>query len=145
MDLILIQDGLGKYVIKDQNEKILYMCKHKGFNYYIFDENQLQLAEVKYNLFSKNKYKLYMNGTLIDEVKSDNKTPKEYTLINKNWRISSDITYSEFHVTNEKQEVILSMKNDLSDDPNKWDINIMTSDKLFGIINVVTILSIAKK
>jgi hypothetical protein len=86
-----------------------------------------------------------MNGTLIDEVKSDNKTPKEYTLINKNWRISSDITYSEFHVTNEKQEVILSMKNDLSDDPNKWDINITTSDKLFGIINVVTILSIAKK
>ena len=145
MDLILIQDGVGKYIIKDKNEKVLYICKHKGFNYYIYDENELQLAEVKYNLFSKKKYKLYMNGTLVDEITSDNKTPKGYTLLNKNWHISSDITYSDFAVKNEKEEIIVSMKNDLLDDPKKWTINISTSDKLFAIINVITILSISKK
>lgn len=145
MDLILTQDGLGKYIIKDNNEKVLYICKHKGFNYYIYDENNLQLAEVKYNLFSKKKYKLYMNGTLIDEITSDNKTPKGYTLLNKKWYISSDITYSDFNVKNEKDEIILSMKNDLSDDPKKWNINIAATDTLLAIINVVTILSISKK
>lgn len=150
MNFRLIRDSAGRYSIKDANDKTIYICKQKIFSldgkYFIYDENNLQLAEIKQALFSKSMYKLYMNDALIDEVIVSEKIPLDkYLLKNKKWTISSDITFTTYEVTDEKKNIILTMECNLALDPYVWDITINTTEKLLAIITAITILSISKK
>ena len=151
MELKLEKTKRNEYVIKNEKDKILYIIKKElpsvVDKYYIFDENQLQLAEIKQNLFGKTKYKLYMNGTVVDEVIISEKVPlKTYYLNNKKWSIKGDITYTNYIVTNNKEEQILEMNCNLAINPDNWQINIIkNNDKIYNIMAIVIILSISRK
>lgn len=149
MNLKLEKTKLSKYSISNDQGKALYFLEKKhylfGSTVYIYDENNLQLAELKENVMSKVKYKVYVNGSEIDNISICQKTPLEkYQLINKKWIISGDITYTDYIVKNEKEEVQMTMKCNLVD-PDIWDINITTPETTLAIALVMTILSIAKK
>lgn len=149
MNLKLEKTNLTKYSIKDEKDQVIYTCEKKLFSLgdkiLIYDENNLQLAEIKETPISKTKYKLYMNGSEIDQVIIQQKTPLEsYILSNKKWLIAGDITYTDYKVTTENNDLILTMKCNLVD-PDAWDITLNTTDKLLAVITIMTILSIAKK
>lgn len=136
------------YTIKDEEGKIIYTCKKTLFSlgdkFIIYDENNIQLAELKQTILSRTKYKLYINGTIVDEVTLFKKTPlNKYQLINKEWYIEGDITYTNYFVLNKKGEKVIEMKYNLPIDT--WNIHLFqTKDKLLSILVILTILSIAQ-
>ena len=149
MNLKLEKTKLSKFSISNDQDKELYSLEKKfslfGSTVYIYDENKLQLAELKENIMSKTKYKIYINGSEFDSVSVSQKTPLDkYQLSNKKWTIAGDITYTDYKVLNEKEEEQMTMKCNLVD-PNIWDINITTTETTLAIALAMTIFSIAKK
>lgn len=149
MVLKLEKQKPAKYTISEESGKIMYICEKKisllGNKIFIYDENNLQLAEIKEKALSKEKYIIYINGTEFDNVIVCQKTPLEkYQLTNKAWIIEGDITYTDYKVIDEKEQVAMTMKCNLID-TNIWDININTEEKLLASTIIMIILSIAKK
>ena len=141
--------SLNKYVLKNDQEKVVYNYKKNissfGSKTFIYDENNLQLAELKGIMLSKIKYKIYINGTEFDNIVVTDKTPLEkYQLQNNKWIIEGDITYTDYKVVNEKNEILLTVKCDLVD-TDIWDIDINTEEKVLAATLVMLIYTIAKK
>lgn len=150
MNLKLIRTLPNKYEIVDELGKVVYYCKTSALslnrNYYIYDENKLQLAEIKCNSLSKIKYKLYIKGLLVDEVIISDKRPsRKYLLTHKNWTITENITFTEYNVEDSKGKTIISMNWNMIDDPYIWNITISSKEELMAIITAITCFSLSKK
>lgn len=149
MNLTLEQNSFSTYNIKDNNGRIIYICKKQlsiSKHYIIFDENNLQLAELKQTPFSRTLYDFYINGSVVDKLELHTKTPlKKYQLKYKKWLIGGDITYTNYTILNDRYDKVLDMKQESPKEPYTWKINLYEeNDKLLAILTVLNVIAVAK-
>ena len=149
MELTLIKKGLTTYEIINKKQQPIYkVVKKLGlFNntIEIYDEKKNNVAIIKESNFSKIKYKIYQKGLQTDSVSPLKSTSLEqYLLLSHKWKIVGDITYTDYKVMNERNDILISMKCTLVD-PDIWNIDITTDNKNFAIITCMIIYFIAKK
>ena len=69
------------------------------------------------------------------------KTPRQYKLSNHNWILNMDITFTEYSIHDENNQVLAEIRYNLPD--NSWLIDIKTiKDITLIMLIIITVISI---
>ena len=111
--------------------------------YELYDGRKNFIARITSD-FSRKKYKFLENDIVIDELDLvPLKTPRQYKLSNHNWILNMDITFTEYSIHDENNQVLAEIRYNLPD--NSWLIDIKTiKDITLIMLMIITVISISQ-
>lgn len=141
------EQGLELYITRDEKNDRLYVMRER----YLFLKKELQLydAHKKYIAeiivpFGKKKYTFKEHENVIDEMhKVSNAGKIQYHLSQNKWILDVDITFTEYTIYDENNEIIAEVKYNLPD--RAWLINInKTKNITLTMLLLLAIVSISQ-
>ena len=141
------EQGLELYIVRNETNDRGYVMRER----YLFFKKELQLydAHKKYIAeilvpFGKKKYTFKENDKVIDEMqKVLNTNRTQYKLAESKWTLDVDITYTDYTISDENNEVIAEVKYNLPD--RAWLVNInKTKNITLTMLLLLSIVSISQ-
>ena len=141
------EQGLELYIVRNETNDRVYVMRER----YLFFKKELQLydAHKKYIAeilvpFGKKKYTFKEKDKVIDEMqKVLNTNRTHYKLAESKWTLDVDITYTDYTISDENNEVIAEVKYNLPD--RAWLVNInKTKNITLTMLLLLSIVSISQ-
>lgn len=122
--------------------KIKNNAKIFGHKYEIIDSTDKSIGMIK--KISSRKYLLIDNKMEIDQlIRIQNAPTKKYQLIDSNWIIDVDITYTDYIIYDENNKKVASIKYNLPEE--SWEYNIDDEKNLkLLLLLLLVVMSISK-
>lgn len=113
-----------------------------GHKYEIFDSKNNLLGKIKKH--SSKKYELMDNTKVLDQVTKIQDIPKtKYQLVNSNWTIDVDITFTEYTIYDEVNNKLAFIKYNLPEE--SWELTTNDDKNLeLLLLLLLTVISISK-
>lgn len=141
------EQGIELYIVRNETNDRVYVMRER----HLFFKKELQLydAHKKYIAeilvpFGKKKYTFKENDRVIDEMqKVLNTNRTQYQLSESKWTLDVDITYTDYTISDENNEVIAEVKYNLPD--RAWLVNInKTKNITLTMLLLLSIVSISQ-
>lgn len=141
------EQGLELYIARNENNDRVYVMRER----YLFFKKELQLydAHKKYIAevlapFGKKKFIFKEKDKVIDEMNLVSKTIKhQYQLAQSKWTLNVDITFTEYTICDENNEIIAEVKFNLPD--TAWLIDIKkTKNVTLTMLLLLSVVSISR-
>lgn len=142
------EGGLELYITRNETNDRIYVMRER----YLFLKKELQLydahkryiAEIATSMFGAKKFIFKEHDRVIDELNLVSKKIKsEYQLEQNKWRIEVDLTFTEYTIFDENNEVVADVKFNLPD--RMWLIDIKkTKNVTLLMLLLLSIVSISQ-
>lgn len=142
------EGGLELYITRNETNDRIYVMRER----YLFLKKELQLydahkkyiAEIVTPLFGTKKLTFKENDRVIDELNLiSKKIKREYQLEQNKWRIEVDVTFTEYNIYDENNEIIAEVKFNLPE--RTWLIDVKkTKDVTLLMLLILSVVSISQ-
>ena len=141
------EQGIELYIVRNETNDRVYVMRetHPFFKkeLQLYDAHKKYIAEILVP-FGKKKYTFKENDRVIDEMKKVLNTNRtQYQLSESKWTLDVDITYTDYTISDENNEVIAEVKYNLPD--RAWLVNInKTKNITLTMLLLLSIVSISQ-
>lgn len=142
------EGGLELYITRNETNDRIYVMRER----YLFLKKELQLydahkkyiAEIVTPMFGAKKLTFKENDRVIDELNLiSKKIKREYQLEQNKWRIEVDVTFTEYNIYDENNEIIAEVKFNLPE--RTWLIDVKkTKDVTLLMLLILSVVSISQ-
>lgn len=142
------EGGLELYITRNETNDRIYVMRER----YLFLKKELQLydahkkyiAEIVTSLFGAKKLTFKENDRVIDELNLiSKKIKREYQLEQNKWRIEVDVTFTEYNIYDENNEIIAEVKFNLPE--RTWLIDVKkTKNVTLLMLLILSVVSISQ-
>lgn len=142
------EGGLELYITRNESNDRIYVMRER----YLFLKKELQLydghkkyiAEIITPIFSAKKLTFKEHDRVIDELVLISKQIKrEYQLEQNKWRIEVDVTFTEYNIYDENNELIAETKFNLPD--RTWLIDVKkTKNPTLLMLMLLSVVAISQ-
>lgn len=141
------EQGIELYIVRNETNDRVYVMRERLLFFkkelQLYDAHKKYIAEILVP-FGKKKYTFKENDRVIDEMQkvlSTNRT--QYQLSESKWTLDVDITYTDYTISDENNEVIAEVKYNLPD--RTWLVNInKTKNITLTMLLLLSIVSISQ-
>lgn len=141
------EQGIELYIVRNETNDRVYVMRERLLFFkkelQLYDAHKKYIAEILVP-FGKKKYTFKENDRVIDEMQkvlSTNRT--QYQLSESKWTLDVDITYTDYTISDENNEVIAEVKYNLPD--RAWLVNInKTKNITLTMLLLLSIVSISQ-
>jgi len=141
------ENGIELYIVRDENNDRVYVMRER----YLFFKKEIQLydAHKKYIAeslmpFNAKKCTFKEHNKVIEEMHLiSNKIKNKYELDKSKWQLEIDITFTEYKIYDDKQELIAEVRYDLPE--RAWFVDIKKSkDISLTMLILLSVISISR-
>ena len=141
------EQGIELYIVRNETNDRVYVMRERLLFFkkelQLYDAHKKYIAEILVP-FGKKKYTFKENDRVIDEMKKVLNTNRtQYQLSESKWTLDVDITYTDYTISDENNEVIAEVKYNLPD--RAWLVNInKTKNITLTMLLLLSIVSISQ-
>lgn len=141
------EQGIELYIVRNETNDRVYVMRERLLFFkkelQLYDAHKKYIAEILVP-FGKKKYTFKENDRVIDEMqKVLNTNRTQYQLSESKWTLDVDITYTDYTISDENNEVIAEVKYNLPD--RAWLVNInKTKNITLTMLLLLSIVSISQ-
>ena len=142
------EGGLELYLVRNEVNDRIYVMRER----YVFLKKELQLydahkkyiAEIITPIFNSKKLTFKEHDKVIDElVLTSKQIKREYQLEQNKWRIEVDVTFTEYNIYDENNELIAETKFNLPD--RTWLIDVKkTKNPTLLMLMLLSVVAISQ-